>query len=66
MKQIAPSLRFCQRHKPNLQSNLFRNLLRKDLDEIMSELSERERMVIKLRFGLWMIVREPLKKLGGL
>jgi len=34
------------------ESNLFRNLLRKDLDEIMAELSERERMVIKLRFGL--------------
>ena len=34
------------------ESNLFRTLLRKDLDEIMSELSERERMVIKLRFGL--------------
>ncbi len=34
------------------ESNLFRNLLRRDLDEIMSELSERERMVIKLRFGL--------------
>jgi RNA polymerase primary sigma factor len=34
------------------EANLFRNLLRRDLDEIMSELSERERMVIKLRFGL--------------
>ena len=34
------------------ESNLFRNLLRRDLDEIMAELSERERMVIKLRFGL--------------
>jgi RNA polymerase primary sigma factor len=34
------------------EANLFRNLLRRDLDEIMAELSERERMVIKLRFGL--------------
>ena len=32
--------------------NLFRTLLRRDLDSIMAELSERERMVIKLRFGL--------------
>jgi RNA polymerase primary sigma factor len=34
------------------ETSLYRNLLRKDLDEIMQELSERERMVIKLRFGL--------------
>lgn len=34
------------------ESSLFRNLLRRDLDDIMQELSERERMVIKLRFGL--------------
>lgn len=32
--------------------NLFRSSLRIDLDDIMTELSERERMVIKLRFGL--------------
>jgi RNA polymerase primary sigma factor len=34
------------------ENNLYRTLLRRDLDEIMKELSERERMVIKLRFGL--------------
>ncbi|OGH98830.1 MAG: RNA polymerase sigma factor RpoD [Candidatus Margulisbacteria bacterium GWF2_38_17] len=31
---------------------LYRNLLRNDLENVMKELSERERMVLKLRFGL--------------
>lgn len=31
---------------------LHRNLLRNDLENVMKELSERERMVLKLRFGL--------------
>lgn len=34
------------------EENLVRTLLRKDLDKVMTELSERERMVLKLRFGL--------------
>ncbi len=34
------------------ESQLFRTLLRNDLDHLMAELSERERMVLKLRFGL--------------
>jgi RNA polymerase primary sigma factor len=34
------------------EGTLFKSSLRTDLDHILSELSERERMVIKLRFGL--------------